>query len=85
MTIQTIELKILAFGIMRDIVGGSTFPCQLQPGTTVAELQQQLETKYPAIKELRSFLVAVNNEYGDPNLVIKVGDEVALIPPVSGG
>ena len=77
--------SLLAFGIMRDIVGGSSLEFELQTGWTVAELQTALETQFPKIRELRSFLIAVNNEYGDATLVIQPNDEIALIPPVSGG
>lgn len=76
---------ILAFGIMRDIVGGSTLGYNIRTGMTVVELQANLKEHYPKIAELQSFLIAVNNEYGDDHLVIKKGDEIALIPPVSGG
>ncbi|MFK7936014.1 MAG: MoaD/ThiS family protein [Saprospiraceae bacterium] len=76
---------LLAFGIMRDIVGGSTLEFSITAGSTVADLQTALEAQFPKIKALRSFLIAVNNEYGDAELVIQKGDEIALIPPVSGG
>ena len=52
---------------------------------TVAVLKMQLETAYPKLHELSSYMVAVNNEYALPNLLLKPGDEVAIIPPVSGG
>ena len=81
----TFSTSILAFGIMRDIVGGSTLNYELTEGTTVVQLTADLQRQFPKITELRSFLIAVNNEYGDANLVIERGDEIALIPPVSGG
>lgn len=84
-TMTFFSTEILAFGIMRDIVGGSTLSYTLKTGMTVAELQANLEQHFPKIAELRSFLIAVNNEYGEEDLVIQKGDEIALIPPVSGG
>jgi molybdopterin synthase sulfur carrier subunit len=42
-------------------------------------------SKYPKLAELVSFLIAVNSEYADDDRVINSGDEVAIIPPTSGG
>lgn len=78
-------LRVLTFGIARDIVGASTLPVETGTGTTVAELKQQLLEKYPQFGALSSLLIAVNAEYGSEETVLREGDEVALIPPVSGG
>jgi molybdopterin converting factor subunit 1 len=79
------ELKILTFGIARDIVGGSTFNFKISEGSTVAQLKQQLLDHYPTFGTLSSLLIAVNEEYGDDETVIQKDDDIALIPPVSGG
>jgi molybdopterin converting factor subunit 1 len=79
------NLKILTFGIARDIVGGSTFNFTTAEGTTVAQLKQQLLDHYPTFGGLSSLLIAVNEEYGDDETVIGESDDIALIPPVSGG
>ena len=78
-------IKILAFGIARDIVGGSTFEVQITEGATVFELQEHLSSQYPQFGNLASMLIAVNLEYGVYDTILKETDEVALIPPVSGG
>ena len=78
-------IKILAFGIARDIVGGSTFEVQITEGATVFELQEHLVSQYPQFDNLASMLIAVNLEYGVYDTILKETDEVALIPPVSGG
>jgi molybdopterin converting factor small subunit len=78
-------LKILTFGIARDIIGGSTFAFDTKEGATVAELKQQLLGTYPRFGNLSSLLIAVNEEYGDDETVICASDDIALIPPVSGG
>ena len=44
-----------------------------------------LEEKYPRLKELASYMVAVNDEYASTNIAINENDEIAIIPPVSGG
>ena len=78
-------LSILAFGATRDMVGGATCTVYIDEHCTVARLREQLYTAYPELKQLRSLLLAVNNEYGDDDLLVRPTDEVALIPPVSGG
>jgi molybdopterin synthase sulfur carrier subunit len=78
-------LDIMAFGITKDIVGSTLFQFELESGTTVKELKTALEKKYPEIKALKSLLIAVNEEYGNENQIITATDEIALIPPVSGG
>jgi len=45
----------------------------------------ELKTNYPKLKDIKSLLVAVNSEYAESNLVLSENDEIALIPPVSGG
>ncbi len=78
-------LKILTFGIARDIIGGATVNFDAPEGTTVADLKQQLLNTYPRFGNLSSLLIAVNEEYGDDETVISESDDIALIPPVSGG
>jgi molybdopterin synthase sulfur carrier subunit len=78
-------LKILTFGIARDIVGGSTFNFDAPEGINVAQLKHQLLHHYPTFGSLSSLLIAVNEEYGDDETVVFERDDIALIPPVSGG
>ena len=78
-------LQVLTFGIARDIVGASTLPVETGAGTTVSQLKQQLLASYPQFGSLSSLLIAVNAEYGSEETVLREGDEIALIPPVSGG
>jgi molybdopterin converting factor subunit 1 len=78
------ELKLLLFGITKDIIGSSPHSLKIS-GDTVASLRNQLLEDYPKLVGLRSLLIAVNNEYAEDDLVLNVTDEVAIIPPVSGG
>lgn len=79
------KLNLLLFGITRDIVGGSALACEMPVGTTTAQFLNHLQHQYPALKDLRSTRLAVNNEYGTPDQLLHDNDEIALIPPVSGG
>ena len=79
------NINILAFGVAKDIFGGSTVQVELENDATVYNLKYLLEHRYPALKELASYMIAVNNQYALPEDNIHGHDEVAIIPPVSGG
>lgn len=78
------KYNLKAFGIVREIVGGRQVVMEIN-GQTVADVRAHLLTSYPALIGLRSMLIAVNNEYAEDSQVILETDEIALIPPVSGG
>ena len=78
-------IKILTFGIARDIIGSSIFETQITEGATVTDLKQHLLDKYPRFGNLASLMIAVNEEYGQDNTILQEKDEIALIPPVAGG
>lgn len=79
------NINILAFGIAKDIFGSPTVDLELNNDATVSNLKYVLEAKYPRLKQLASYLIAVNNEYALPEDTIHQRDEIAIIPPVSGG
>ena len=79
------SLKVALFGITRDIVGTSVIELPAPAPTTVAELLAEMRKQYPALGELRSCAVAVNNEYAAHDHPLRTVDEIALIPPVAGG
>jgi molybdopterin converting factor subunit 1 len=78
-------LEILTFGIARDIIGSSVLTIELVEGANVDDLKRQILERYPRFIDLSSLMIAVNAEYGNENTVLREGDEIALIPPVSGG
>ena len=77
-------ISIKLFGIAKDIVGTGTIKIAHQI-STVDDLLVYLKSEYPDFEKLTSLLVAVNNEYALPATEINDTDEVAIIPPVSGG
>lgn len=79
------KIKILAFGITRDILGGSTVEMQIPAGASVADLRAALYGQYPALQKLNQLAIALNTEYAAEEQKIDERDEVVLIPPVSGG
>lgn len=79
------KVNILAFGIAKDIVGGSTVEVELTSDATVGELRDELEEQFPRLAQLASYMIAVNNEYAVADNALQQRDEIAIIPPVSGG
>jgi molybdopterin converting factor subunit 1 len=78
-------VSILLFGIARDLIGQTSLAIPVRPDMHVADLLEEVHQQYPAVKGIRSLLVAVNGEYADADQLVGENDEVALIPPVSGG
>ncbi|RRB00045.1 MoaD/ThiS family protein [Larkinella rosea] len=79
------RVSVQLFGITREIVGTSALTLDLPKTGQVGELLSNLKEQYPALTGLRSLLVAVNGEYAELNQPLHPNDEIALIPPVSGG
>lgn len=79
------KVKILAFGISKDILGASSIEIELEQQATVEALKDKLLSDYQNFKELTSLMIAVNSEYAAKDKVLNENDEIALIPPVSGG
>lgn len=76
-------VKVLFFAHLRDEVGEESVELNVT-GKTVAELKQLVAEKYD-VQKLDQAMTAINEEFASNEEVIKDGDVVALIPPVSGG
>ncbi|HNP70496.1 MAG TPA: molybdopterin converting factor subunit 1 [Kouleothrix sp.] len=80
------HVTVRYFAGHRDIAGRSQEQVELGAGATVADLWDLLAARYPRLAPYRGkLLYAVNEEYGTPETELRDGDEVAFIPPVSGG
>lgn len=84
---SSMEVTILFFASAKDRAGQSRMTMEIEPDTTVVLLKQKLEQLYPSIQfERDGIKLAVNQVYcDDDGCVLKNGDTIALIPPVSGG
>lgn len=79
-------MTVLLFGVTRDIVGKGSLSLEETGGLkTVGDLKRQLMRQFPALGELSSLAVAINQAYAREDDTISETDEIALIPPVSGG
>jgi molybdopterin synthase catalytic subunit len=81
-----VQVRVLFFGLARDVAGRREDAFELSPGASAAALLRECAGRYPRFREIEaSLVVAVNQEFGTPSTVLSEGDEVALLPPVSGG
>jgi molybdopterin converting factor subunit 1 len=78
------QVRVLYFGVLKDVAGHRSAVMELAEGASVAELVK-LHREASASAVWDSIAVAVNQEYARVDDVLKDGDEVALLPPVSGG
>jgi molybdopterin converting factor subunit 1 len=80
------RVRVLFFGMLKDRMGKSSDSLELPEGASIRDLLAHYETEVPRLKEsLPALAVAVNQVYASPEAKLKAGDEVALLPPVSGG
>lgn len=79
-----ILVKVLPFGVLKDWLGSAAATIELREGATVAELLAQLSGEHGG-KQFKGIAVSVNSEYAQAGQVLRAGDEVGLLPPVSGG
>jgi molybdopterin synthase catalytic subunit len=80
------QIRVLLFAILRDDAGTGELHFDLPNGSTVAAVGEGLVQRYPQLaKHLPRVAYAVNQAYVKAGAELKNGDEVALIPPVSGG
>ncbi|HMI52980.1 MAG TPA: molybdopterin converting factor subunit 1 [Candidatus Saccharimonadales bacterium] len=83
---QPAPVKVLFFGRLREIVGKSEDSIQLAEGALIESLFATYTARHPQLTEYRSSLVAsCNQEFVPWDTPLQFGDEVAFLPPVSGG
>jgi molybdopterin converting factor subunit 1 len=81
-----LTVTMLFFAAAADIIQRETVQLQLHEGVTLADLQQQLYSRWPELSQrLPTLMWAVNEQYATPQTILRAGDQVACIPPVSGG
>lgn len=80
------KVRVKFFAILRERAGASEVSKDLPEGASVAQLWEGLQKDYPKLAgPTFRLLYAVNQNYVTPEEILKDGDEVAVIPPVSGG
>lgn len=79
------KIKVLCFGITKELLGGFEQFFELANGSKVKDLKTLLLAKNQIFQKLDSLRIAINEEYAKDENEIFENDEVVLIPPVSGG
>jgi MoaE-MoaD fusion protein len=80
------RVRVLFFGMLKDLAGTTGELLELPDGAVVRDLLSHYLSQAPRMKEaLVSIAVAVNQQYAGAETVLRSDDEVALLPPVSGG
>ncbi|MDG1398230.1 MAG: MoaD/ThiS family protein [Polaribacter sp.] len=78
-------IKTLFFGIAKDLIGASELKIDVAENSSVKDFETILKNEFSTLENLNSYAIAVNEAYANDDLILKTGDVVAIIPPVSGG
>ncbi len=79
------RVKLVAYGIAKDILKGKEKTIELKHEASISELKIVLLDQYPQFSKLKSLSFAVGEEYREDDFVLTAEAEVVVIPPVSGG
>jgi len=80
------RIRVLFFGMLKDLAGYSSESIDLPEHARLADVLSHYEERIPRMRDLvTSIAMSVNQEYAGVDAKLKSGDEVALLPPVSGG
>ena len=80
------NIKVLYFAAIREKLGKSSENITVDDGISLKEIMGKLSGNYEIIAEMdKSLMVAVNREYRGRETILREGDEIAIIAPVSGG
>jgi molybdopterin converting factor subunit 1 len=81
-----VQIKVLFFGLLKDICGGAEDKLELPAGATAGAVFEHYASAFPRLKQMAaSVVLARNHEFATVAEPLADGDEVALLPPVSGG
>ena len=80
------RVTVRLFARLVDITGKAELDRTIGPGSTIGTVWRELVAEFPALADYeKSISTAVNADYARMNQAVKEGDEVAFLPPVSGG
>jgi molybdopterin synthase catalytic subunit len=81
-----VRVKVLFFGMLKDIVGRSQEDLELSEGAPIQSVFDHYADRFPRLRDMsRSIVLARNQQFSERSTPIGDGDEVAFLPPVSGG
>jgi MoaE-MoaD fusion protein len=80
------RVRVLFFGMLKDLVGQPSEDADFPQGSDLRTVFERYAGRYPRLRELASsIVVAQNQEFAELSACVREGDEVAFLPPVSGG
>jgi molybdopterin converting factor subunit 1 len=80
------RVRILFFGMLKELAGRASDTIDVAENALVADVLRHYESQIPRLKDVfPSVALAVNQQYSGPDTKLKTDDEIALLPPVSGG
>ena len=80
------QIKVLFFGLLKDICGRAEDRLEVPAASTLRSVFDHYAAQFPTLHGMaKSIVLARNHEFGSPGDLLAEGDEVALLPPVSGG
>lgn len=83
---MNMRIRVLLFGQLKDIVGRQEELLELEPGVKLSAVMSRYGERFPKFQALAgSIACAVNQQYASGSAILRDGDEVGLLPPVSGG
>ncbi len=83
---DSIQVSIKLFAVYQEVIGVPEITQQLAAGTSAGEVLANLIHQYPQLNQWQSVTrLGVNLDFVTPNTILQNGDELVLIPPVSGG
>jgi len=83
---STVRIKVLFFGVIRDVVGLREDSLEVPNGGSLGSVFEHYAARFPRLREMAaSTVLALNQQFSSPAAPVAEGDEVAFLPPVSGG
>ena len=80
------RVRVLFFGMLKELAGKPAEALDLPEGASIRDVLVHYEKQIPRLKEsISSLALALNQQYASPDAKLKTDDEIALLPPVSGG
>ena len=80
------QITVKLFALMRETAGTDTIPLEVPTGTAVMQALARLVCQYPLLEPyMANTRFSLHTDFVDPETTLAEGDELVLIPPVSGG